>query len=63
MFLTLFFSVLSFEIIDFDIFDSVMLGAIQLTLILGANSAAKLSVKPSIAPLAEETMLWFGNPC
>ena len=33
-----------------DIFESVKLGAMQFTLIFGANSAAKLSVKPSIAP-------------
>ena len=41
----------------------VKLGAIQFTLIFGANSAAKAKVRPSIAPLAEETNEWFGKPC
>ena len=39
-----------------------MLGAIQLTLIFGANSAAKDTVSPSIAPLADATILWLVNP-
>ena len=39
-----------------DIFESVKLGAIQLTLIFGENSAAKLCVKPSIAPFEDETI-------
>ena len=34
------------------IFASVRLGAIQFTRILGANSAQRLSVSPSIAPFA-----------
>ena len=41
----------------FDIFDLVKLGAIQFTLIFGANSAAKETVNPSIAPFADATML------
>ena len=44
-------------ILDFDI-----LGAIQFTLMFGANSAAKDTVSPSIAPLADETILWLVKP-
>ena len=29
---------------------------------LGASSAAKETVKPSIAPFADETILWLVNP-
>ena len=39
-----------------EIFELVKLGAIQFTLILGANSAAKEMVKPSTAPFAEATI-------
>ena len=39
-----------------EILELVKLGAIQLTLTFGANSAANANVKPSIAPLAEETI-------
>ena len=39
------------------IFELVKLGAIQFTLILGANSAAKETVKPSIAPLTDAMIL------
>ena len=45
------------EIIDLVILDSVILGAIQLTLILGASSAAKATVKPSTPDLADEIIL------
>ena len=44
------------------IFEFVKLGAIQFTLMLGANSAAKETVKPSIAPLTEAIILWLLNP-
>ena len=47
---------LELEVLD-DILDIVKLGAIQLTLTLGANSAAKASVNPSIAPLEEEIIV------
>ena len=47
----------------FEIFEFVKLGAIQLTLTLGANSAAKAKVRPSTAPFADETIAWFGKPC
>jgi hypothetical protein len=30
---------------------------------LGANSAANASVKPSTAPFAEDTIAWLGKPC
>ena len=40
--------------IGFAIFDCVILGAIQFTLILGANSAARDVVKPWIAHFAVE---------
>ena len=46
-----------------EIFELVKLGAIQFTLILGANSAANEIVKPSTAPFAEATIAWLGNPC
>ena len=46
-----------------DIFDFVKLGAMQFTLTLGAYSAANETVKPSIAPFAEETIAWLGKPC
>ena len=48
---------IKFAILDFDI-----LGAIQFTLMFGANSAAKDTVNPSIAPLADETILWLVKP-
>ena len=41
----------------FEIFDFVKLGAIQFTLMLGANSAANDTVSASTAPLAEATIL------
>jgi len=47
----------------FEILEFVKLGAIQLTLTFGANSAAKAKVRPSIAPFADETIAWFGKPC
>ena len=46
----------------FDIFDFVKLGAIQFTLILGASSAAKATVKPSTPALEDEIILWLENP-
>ena len=55
-------AIFSFFKIKFAILDLVILGAIQFTLIFGANSAAKDTVSPSIAPLAEDTMLWLVNP-
>ena len=51
------FLIVSLLIIFCDIFESVRLGAMQLTFIFGANSAAKLNVSPSIAPFEDETML------
>ena len=39
-----------------EIFEFVKLGAMQFTLILGANSAANARVKPSTAPFAEDTI-------
>ncbi len=50
-------AIFSFFNIKFEIFDLVKLGAMQLTLMFGANSAASETVKPSTAPLADETML------
>ena len=47
----------SFLSIFCDIFALVRLGAIQLTLIFGANSAANERVKPSIAPFAVEIIV------
>lgn len=41
---------------------SVKDGAMQLTLILGANSAARALVSPSSAPLELDTKLWKGKP-
>ena len=38
------------------------LGAIQFTLILGASSAAKATVRPSTPALADEIILWFVKP-
>ena len=46
----------------FEILDFVKLGAIQFTLIFGANSAARETVRPSIAALADEIMLWLAKP-
>ena len=50
-------SIFEFLITFFAIFDFVKLGAIQFTLMLGANSAAKATVKPSTPDLAEEIIL------
>ena len=44
------------------IFDFVKLGAIQFTLMCGANSAANDTVNPSTAALADEIIAWFVNP-
>ena len=41
------------------IFEFVKLGAIQFTLILGANSAARETVKPSTAALADAIIAWL----
>ena len=41
---------------------SVKEGAIALTLIFGANSAAKLLIRPSIAPFEIATWLWKLKP-
>ena len=46
-----------FLIIELANFDLVKLGAIQLILMLGASSAAKATVNPSIPALAEEIIL------
>ena len=46
----------------FEIFDFVKLGAIQFILIFGANSAARETVKPSIAALTDEMILWLAKP-
>ena len=53
----------SLDIIFLDILDSVILGAIQFTLILGDNSAANDNVRASNAPFAEDMIVWFANPC
>ena len=55
-------SIEEFLIIDLAIFDLVKLGAIQFTLMLGASSAAKATVKPSTAALAGEIILWLAKP-
>jgi len=47
---------------DLAILLSVKLGAIILTLILGAHSAANDLPSPSIAPLALEITVWLGKP-
>ena len=44
------------------ILEFVRLGAIQLTLIFGANSAASETVSPSTAALVEAIIAWFVNP-
>ena len=44
------------------IFELVKLGAIQFTLIFGANSAANETVNPSTAALAEAIIAWLVNP-
>ena len=41
----------------FEILDFIKLGAIQFILIFGASSAARDTVKPSIAALADEIIL------
>ena len=46
----------------FEILDFVNLGAIQFILIFGASSAARDTVKPSIAALADEIILWLTKP-
>ena len=56
-------AIFSFLSINSEIFDFVKLGAIQFILMLGANSAANASVKPSTAPFAEDTIAWLGKPC
>ena len=48
--------------IGWDIFDFVKLGAIQLTLIFGANSAASETVKPSTAAFVDAIIEWFVKP-
>ena len=50
-------SIVEFLIIELAILDLVKLGAIQFTLIFGANSAANANVKPSTAALAEDIIL------
>ena len=50
-------SMVEFLITVLAIFDLVKLGAIQFILILGASSAARATVNPSIAALADEIML------
>ena len=55
-------SIVEFLITAFDILDLVKLGAIQFILISGASSAAKATVSPSIAALAEEIILWLAKP-
>ena len=55
-------SVLEFLITLCAIFDFDKLGAIQFTLMLGASSAAKATVKPSTPDLADEIILWLMNP-
>ena len=49
-------AIFSFFNKKFEIFEFVKLGAIQFTLIFGASSAAKETVSPSTAPLAEATI-------
>ena len=50
-------SVLEFLITVFAIFDFDKLGAIQFTLMFGASSAAKATVKPSTPDFADEIIL------
>ena len=45
------------KIAKFEILDFIKLGAIQFILIFGASSAARDTVKPSIAALADEIIL------
>ena len=44
------------------ILECVRLGAIQLTLMFGANSAAKETVNPSTAAFVEAIIAWLVNP-
>jgi hypothetical protein len=44
------------------ILDFVRLGATQFTLMLGANSAANDTVKPSTAAFAEAIIAWLVKP-
>ena len=56
-FLILHTSCRTFSITFFAIFDFVKLGAMQFTLMLGASSAARATVKPSTPDFAEEMIL------
>ena len=47
---------------DCEILELVKLGAMQLTRILGANSAASVTVRPSIAALAVAIIVWLVKP-
>ena len=55
-------AIFSFLSIGAAIFDWDKLGAIQLTLIFGANSAANETVNPSTAALVEAIIAWLVNP-
>ena len=44
------------------IFELVKLGAMQFTLMLGANSAANETVNPSTAAFVEAIIAWLVNP-
>ena len=44
------------------IFELVKLGAIQFTLMFGANSAASETVKPSTAAFVDAIIAWLVNP-
>ena len=44
------------------IFELVRLGAIQFTLMFGANSAARDTVKPSTAAFVDAIIVWLVNP-
>ena len=55
-------SIVEFLITALAIFDLVKLGAIQFILISGDSSAARATVNPSTAALADEIILWFAKP-
>ena len=55
-------SIVEFLITVLAILDLVKLGAIQFILMCGASSAARATVKPSTADLAEEIILWLVKP-
>ena len=55
-------AIILFFNIGWEIFEFVKLGAIQFTLIFGANSAAREIVNPLTAALADAIIEWLGKP-